>query len=105
MNILLLLITSVLGQREVFDFIKAVHRNMDYTCATIIVDKIDTIRHDLIDLMKRHTNMVMQIKDVKSMSKFRTDDKSRRGVATLVHEVIVQGDICQREFCPGKYSS
>ena len=105
MNILLLLITSVLGQREVFDFIKDVHRRMDYTCATIIIDKIDTIRYDLIDLMKRHTSMVMQIKDVNSMSNFRTEDKFRRGVATLVHEVIVQGDISQRDFCPGKYSS
>ena len=98
MNILLhswlLLITSVLGQREVFDFIKDVHRSMDYTCASIIIDKIDTIRYDLIDLMKRHTSMVMQIKDVNSIRNFSTKDEFRRGVATSIQEVIFQGDIC-----------
>ena len=69
-----------------FNFIKDVYNELDYKCATIVVDDMDTIDYEMIAHLVKSEHMVIQIQESISMVKSSGNKSSGSGCAVFVIE-------------------
>ena len=76
-------------KNQIFQFVKDVYRDLDYRCATVVVDSRDTIEYGKIALLVKNEGFMIQVKESRNFMNILQREISGRGCAifSIVNDI------------------